>query len=79
MFCGDIDKKMITLQGFQLFQKMEQGLLSNSYILTLLKHLNSPTEATKKYFCSKSGMPKCFQVQKVYLLQIDAFCSKKYL
>lgn len=63
---GDINRKAITLQDFQQ-EKMEQGLLTNLYIPTLPKRVDSPTEGTKKYFCSKLDIQKCFQVQKVYL------------
>lgn len=66
MFYSDIDRKVATLQDFQQ-EKMEEGLLTNSYIPTLPKHVDCPIECTKKYFCSKLDMQKCSQVQKVYL------------
>lgn len=62
-FRGDLNRKVITLQDFQQ-EKMEQRLLTNLYIP---KHMNSPTEGTKKYFSSKLDRQKCFQVQHVYL------------
>lgn len=59
MFYRDIDRKVVTLQDFQQ-EKMEKGLLTNSYIPTLPKHVDCPIECTKKVFLFKVRHAKVF-------------------
>lgn len=47
VFDGDIGRRVIILQNFRQ-ENTEQGLLSNSYLPTLSKHMKSPQQAQKK-------------------------------